>query len=248
MDETGFAQPTEPPKTVLKKIAMNTCQNCDLKLTSSEVKSGKCPSCKQKLNVASAGSTPTSTRSPSSPATRTGDCEITGVEANDLQQTYLRVVKTSVSLGGSVRFQYVNVRVKSSAAAYRRGRHIMWVSMLIALSWLILPFVGVVALVLLESAGLPQNVLKMLAVPVILAVPVLMVAAFIVMPIYRRRQLNKLLPERLNSKLKELSGCKDWGFRYNVAFLKKLPSSETALPASILKSLGNAGVTVSATI
>lgn len=232
-------------------MAFNSCPNCELKLTRSECERGSCPTCGATLNTtappAARNAAQRTIRSRSAATTATGGvgvCELTGERRADLQRAYLRVAKATIGLAGSVRFSYVNIQVNCSRAALRRGKNIMWKSLAIALSWMILTIAGLCLIGLLGSMGAPRGLIAPVALAVFLPVPVLLLVSPILVGRCRRRWLNRLLPEKLNASLKQLSGCKDWSFRYNVEFLKSLPRNESALSSSMLPSLSGAGAMI----
>lgn len=216
-------------------MAVPQCPQCATILTSRESRSKKCPSCNASLtgrnaapHVGPAGRAVEANRPT---GLRSGICEVTGRQASDLTTRYLHVMQASAA-AGSVTLRSINVEVQCSQRAFRRGRRIMWTSMALGLQFLLAFALAMVVGSAMSVLGVPESMIRTVALPMFLWIPISLLVGPIAMAVYRRRALNALIAEPLNARLKELNGCKDWGFRNGVVFLKQPPRGGSVIPLS----------------
>jgi hypothetical protein len=181
------------------------------------------------------GSSPSPTAFKPSPESRTGRCDITGRVVNDLQTRYLLVGRQNIGvltfLTRRISIRTIELEINCSQAAFERGRRIGWMSTLIAVSGFLLFFLAIPGVFLLRTLGVPSGITGTVGLSMMgLSGINVFGGHYLMLGIYRRRSLNALIAEPLNSLLNELVGGKDWGLLTHAGFLKQPSSPESAVP------------------
>lgn len=214
------------------------CPECKMILTPTEMKSGSCPMCDAELGAAkSEARTYTSNSRVQANADRVsaiGYCELSGKQGEKVQTRYLAAATFSplgllMPLIMILTRKQICVEVRCSEESYRKAKSVSRKPLLMLLAWLLLG--GPLMIVAVAGLGKMAPVLAGIFAAAWFLCPF---ALIVWMGMFRRKSLDGLLSESLNSQLrKELKGRR-WGLSTVFTVHKKAPRGLNVVRASAL--------------
>ena len=214
------------------------CPECKMILTPTEMKSGTCPMCNAALGTAESKTRDYAWNSRvqenANKVSAIGYCELSGKQGEKVQTRYLAAATFSplgllMPLIMILTRKQVCVEVRCSEESYRKVKLVSRKPLLLLLAWLLLG--GPLMMVAVAGLGKTAPVLAGIFAAAWFLCPF---ALIVWMGMFRRKSLDGLLSESLNSGLRQQLKGRHWGLSTVFTLHKKAPRGMNVVRASTL--------------
>jgi hypothetical protein len=173
----------------------------------------------------------------------TTHCDLCEQEKNDAMRCYLRVQRTTPSIG-AVTSRWVNLQCNCCAQCLRKGNRVRWsgvygVALMFGLPVLILG-AGIPVMEVLFGKngalsdglfGIPAKaIFDKFPLVALVSIALAFISSIPLAGMLARRRMKAVYKPALDQRLRAIAGVRDWGAFANVSVFRKIPDREVAVP------------------